>query len=72
MGYLISDNTKIDNDKFNRLVKQTPTHMIVITYPIRRRFFAVPLNAEDTHAKQVEQLESLSFSGFLKKHNMMP
>ena len=38
MGFLIKETDKLEKaDRFHSLVKQTESHMIVITYEIRRR-----------------------------------
>ena len=78
MGFAIHDQdldgvqgVEVGATQYHRLVKRTPTHMIVVLYQIRKRIIASQGNLEDA-ADLAKRLNVNSFLGFMKKHGLVP
>jgi hypothetical protein len=72
MGFLLaeSDNPLEIPSKFHRLIKHTSSHLIVITYEIRRRLVCPPKAEEDPDF--MRKTTEKTFGFFLKKHGFLP
>ena len=55
MGYLLGDNSNVSNNQFQKLIKRTDSHLIVITYELRKRLVCPP-----TPSKNPEFIQRLS------------
>ena len=71
MGFIVSDNS-LECGKYHRLIKQTPEHMIIVTYRLRSRLIMDPTNMADEYKEEAKRYEPESFFEFLKKQGMVP
>lgn len=46
MGFTIVDTPAGGDTKFHRLVKQTESHLIVVTYEVRKRLVNIPTDPQ--------------------------
>jgi hypothetical protein len=75
MGFVLADSDLPQTDnvkqtKFHRLIKQTPDHLIVVTYEIRKRLICPP-NPQD-NPEYIRSTTEKSFGYFMKKHGFVP
>jgi len=70
MDFLVQDNADSQQSKYNRLVKKTDKHLVLVTYELRQRLI-VPPTPED-NPDLITQLRPHTFGHFLKKHGLAP
>ena len=70
MDFIVQDNADKTQTKFNRLVKRTDKHLVLITYELRKRLI-VPPSPED-NPELISSLRPNTFGYFLKKHGLVP
>ena len=71
MGFVIADSDHTaKNEKFQRLLKQTDKHLIVVQYEVRKRLIIPPEWQQDPSA--LKKLQAKSFGSFLKETGLMP
>jgi histidinol phosphatase-like enzyme len=66
----LSNDDSANSTKFHRLVKQTETHLIIITYEIRKRLICPPKPEDDPGF--MRKATDITFGSFLKKFGFLP
>jgi hypothetical protein len=53
------------------MVKTTPKHLIIVTYPLRKRLVCPP-DPNSDQENMLKKLKGHTFGDYLKKHGLMP